>query len=107
MTTPKAPEHGSAAARAEILRRSRARFAQPVGPRLVAPTNNTAVSIEFPDPAKVFEPFFSTKVDGMGMGLCICKSIVEAHHGALWVAASGESGTTFSFRLPIERLAQL
>jgi signal transduction histidine kinase len=53
------------------------------------------------DADRAFEPFFSTKTNGMGMGLAICRSIVEAHHGKLWVAPSEGPGTTFCFRLPV------
>ena len=53
------------------------------------------------DPDRIFEAFFTTKDNGMGMGLAICRSIIDAHHGRLW-AASGEGvGTTFSFTLPV------
>lgn len=53
------------------------------------------------DPDRIFEAFFTTKENGMGMGLAICRSIIDAHHGRLW-AASGEGvGTTFSFTLPV------
>jgi PAS domain S-box-containing protein len=53
------------------------------------------------NPEQVFEAFFTTKENGMGMGLAICRSIIDAHHGRLW-AASGEGvGTTFSFTLPV------
>jgi signal transduction histidine kinase len=50
---------------------------------------------------KVFEPFFSTKPEGMGMGLAISRSIVQAHGGRLWATPNDESGCTFHFTLPV------
>ncbi len=54
------------------------------------------------EPDKIFEAFFTTKENGMGMGLAICRSIIDAHRGRLW-AASGEGvGASFSFTLPVQ-----
>ena len=51
------------------------------------------------DPERLFEPFFSTKTEGLGMGLNICRTIIESHHGRLWAVSNPEGGTTFRFTL--------
>lgn len=50
--------------------------------------------------AKLFEPFYTTKAEGMGMGLNICRSIIELHQGRLWVEANPQGGSVFRFTLP-------
>jgi signal transduction histidine kinase len=50
---------------------------------------------------RLFESFFSTKPEGMGIGLNICRSIVEAHQGRLWHESPDAGGTRFLFTLPI------
>jgi PAS domain S-box-containing protein len=50
---------------------------------------------------RMFEPFYTTKPDGMGLGLAICQTIVSAHDGAVSVARNASKGTTFSFSLPV------
>lgn len=52
--------------------------------------------------ARIFEPFFTTRPNGMGLGLSITRSIVNAHHGTIWVE-SDHTGAIFRFTLPIER----
>jgi PAS domain S-box-containing protein len=53
-------------------------------------------------PDKIFDPFFTTKAQGMGMGLAICRSIIEAHGGRLWAESDENAGAVFAFTLPAE-----
>src|SRR5258707_10053440 len=58
------------------------------------------------DPAsgeRLFNAFYTTKSGGMGMGLAICRSIIEAHEGQLWACANEPRGAVFQFTLPLQR----
>src|SRR5262245_15957706 len=55
--------------------------------------------------SRLFEPFYTTKAEGMGMGLAICRSIVEAHGGRLWATTCEPHGTLFQFTIPAEQAA--
>ena len=74
--------------------------------------HDTEVEFEFADRGpgvaaeverQLFQPFVTTKAEGMGLGLAICRSIVEYHRGELWFTRNPEGGTTFHFTLPVAR----
>jgi signal transduction histidine kinase len=51
---------------------------------------------------RLFEPFYTTKPEGMGMGLSICRSIIEAHRGRLWATPCEPRGALFQFTIPVD-----
>ena len=52
-------------------------------------------------------PFYTTKEDGMGMGLHICRSVIEAHDGRLWHEPAPDGGTTFTFVIPVHAVSRM
>jgi signal transduction histidine kinase len=63
---------------------------------------DTGTGIGSHDIDRIFDPLFTTKSDSMGMGLSICRSIIEAHDGRIWVAPNKPQGAVFQFVLPAD-----
>jgi C4-dicarboxylate-specific signal transduction histidine kinase len=70
---------------------------------IVVLVQDSGVGLDPKHSSRMFEAFFTTKADGIGMGLTISRSIIEAHGGRLWAVANGEPGSTFCFTLPIDK----
>lgn len=68
--------------------------------RLSIEDNGTGIEANSAD--RLFDPLFSTKPDGMGMGLAICRSIVEAHGGRIWCTSRQPNGTSFHITFPAD-----
>jgi C4-dicarboxylate-specific signal transduction histidine kinase len=69
---------------------------------LLVSVKDTGPGLELQHAEKIFDAFFTTKPGGLGMGLAISRSIVEAHGGSLWATHNPGAGATFQFTLPIE-----
>ena len=66
---------------------------------IIVADTGTGIAPELAD--RLFQPFVTTKATGMGLGLSICREIVEAHHGRLTMAPAPSGGTVFRVTLPI------
>ncbi|MFQ5462239.1 MAG: PAS domain S-box protein [Phycisphaerae bacterium] len=64
---------------------------------------DTGTGLKTPDTDQVFEPFFTGKANGMGMGLPISRRIIEAHNGRLWASSPNGTGATFHFTLAVKQ----
>ena len=70
------------------------------GGQVQVTVEDSGVGLDPDKMSKIFEPFYTTKSSGMGMGLSICRSIVQSHGGLLWATANDGPGTRFHFSLP-------
>jgi PAS domain S-box-containing protein len=72
-------------------------------PFILMAVTDSGIGLPAEDQPKLFEAFYTTKTNGMGMGLAISRSIVEAHGGRLWATPNTDVGATFQFTLPAVR----
>jgi PAS domain S-box-containing protein len=72
---------------------------------IVVTVQDSGTGIDPENIEQIFNRFFTTKTQGMGMGLAICRSIIEAHNGRLWAEAGIDQGSLFRISLPIELMS--
>jgi signal transduction histidine kinase len=73
---------------------------QPEADQVLVAVQDTGIGVDPADMDRLFQAFFTTKPNGMGMGLSISRSIIEAHGGRLWASRNVGPGATFQFILP-------
>jgi len=69
--------------------------------RIAIAVRDSGAGLDPQGPKRLFDAFFTTKPQGMGMGLSICRNIISAHGGELSGANNPEGGATFEFKLPV------
>jgi signal transduction histidine kinase len=69
--------------------------------------SDTGIGLPNGDAERVFEPLFTTKPEGLGLGLPVARSIVTASGGRLWAENNGDRGATFHLLLPVEGSSRL
>jgi C4-dicarboxylate-specific signal transduction histidine kinase len=75
--------------------------------QVLVAVRDTGIGIDSKDAMRIFDPFFTSKARGMGMGLSISHSIIEAHGGRLWASTNSDHGVTLQFTLPADRQTAL
>jgi signal transduction histidine kinase len=61
---------------------------------------DSGIGLDAQSADKLFDAFYTTKTEGMGIGLSVSRSIIERHHGRLWAVPNDGPGTTFAFAIP-------
>ena len=74
----------------------------PEGTHVLIVVRDSGLGLDPGSLGRLFDPFYTTKPQGLGMGLAISRSIVEAHEGRLWATANTPHGAVFQFTLPIQ-----
>jgi signal transduction histidine kinase len=69
---------------------------------IVVSVTDSGIGVKPDDLPKLFQAFYTTKPEGMGLGLAISRSIVEAHGGRLWASPNADLGVTLRFSLPVQ-----
>jgi signal transduction histidine kinase len=69
--------------------------------QVVVSVEDSGIGLPAAAMAGLFHPFFTTREGGMGLGLSICRSIVESHGGRIWALSNDGPGATFRFTLPL------
>jgi len=78
------------------------RTGRDAGDRVLLTVQDTGVGFQRESTDRLFDPFYTTKTSGMGIGLSVSRSIIESHHGRLWATLNDGPGATFSFSIPCE-----
>jgi two-component system sensor kinase FixL len=94
---------GDALAKGDCPRREiviKARNQESGSVEIVVSDSGPGISPELAD--RIFEPFYTSKNDGLGIGLGICESIIESHGGRIWVGQSSMGGASVHFNLPAQ-----
>jgi signal transduction histidine kinase len=68
---------------------------------LIVALRDSGAGLDAANLERVFDAFFTTKADGMGMGLAISRTIIESHGGRLWATSNSPQGSVFQFTLPV------
>jgi signal transduction histidine kinase len=76
------------------------RSARLAGEGVLLEVTDNGIGIASEDMAHIFDPYFTTKATGAGLGLSLCRIVVEAHGGRLWASRGEEYGATFHLELP-------